>query len=395
MAFDASAIILGFAGPIGSGCTFISKMIVELSNNKYKYFNLSDIIRECIKKRLNRLPSIEELQNEGDLLRKKYGISALPSKLMTRLNQQDEEYSHIIIDGIKHIGEIVFLRQFPNFFLFSVSAHKDIRLARLVGKQLIDVDSFDKADRRDESYFNVINQQIEECKHASDIVISNEDDVSGNQAQDFGISIYENYVKLIENNLTGKRYPEVFLRKAGISQTLIDQIPTVVGQLSKYYSCFISYSHADKSFAQKLYETLNNRGIRCWLDEHQILPGDEIYQAVDSGINRWDKVLLCCSKSSLTSWWVDNEISTAFSKEQHLMKKQGRKILVLIPLNLDGFLFDNECENTKAHQIKERLAADFSGWENDESKFEEQLNKVVKSLMVNDLGREYPPETKL
>jgi hypothetical protein len=49
-------------------------------------------------------------------------------------------------------------------------------------------------------------------------------------------------------------------------------------------SCFISYSHADKSFARRLRDQLQGRGIRCWLDEKQILPGDDIYEQVDHGI---------------------------------------------------------------------------------------------------------------
>ena len=40
---------------------------------------------------------------------------------------------------------------------------------------------------------------------------------------------------------------------------------------------FYSYSHADKSFARRLHDGLQGRGIRCWLDEHQMVPGQDIY----------------------------------------------------------------------------------------------------------------------
>jgi hypothetical protein len=126
-----------------------------------------------------------------------------------------------------------------------------------------------------------------------------------------------------------------------------------------------------------------------------MLPGDDIYEQVDRGIQLWDKVLLCCSKHSLTSWWVDNEIDTAFEKERELLKQRDSKTLALIPLDLDGYLHSAGWRNGKKRQILTRLAESFIDWEQDPQKFDTALKRVVKSLRADDLARETPPKPRL
>jgi len=84
-------------------------------------------------------------------------------------------------------------------------------------------------------------------------------------------------------NKSGGNIPEVFLRGCGVPETFITFHKSLVNSSSvnspiEFYSCFISYSHQDKSFAQRLHDQLQATGIRCWLDEHQMLPGDDIYE---------------------------------------------------------------------------------------------------------------------
>ena len=128
----------------------------------------------------------------------------------------------------------------------------------------------------------------------------------------------------------------------------------------------------------------------------------------------WDKLLLCASESSLTCWWVDGESNRAFQKEAELMKERAkleatphpgplpvrggegeRKVLALIPLNLDGCLFSADYQSGKKAEITSRVAANFVGWEKDHALFDRQLVKVIRALRTGEGGREKPPPARL
>ena len=92
---------------------------------------------------------------------------------------------------------------------------------------------------------------------------------------------------------------------------------------------------------------------------------------------------------------MDNEIGKAFKKEQALMKERKEKVQVLIPLNLDTYLLSGKWKNGKASQVLERLAGDFRGWKRNHSKFEAQVDAVIRALRADEHAREKPPKSRL
>jgi TIR domain len=133
-----------------------------------------------------------------------------------------------------------------------------------------------------------------------------------------------------------------------------------------------------------------------WRDEKQLLPGDDISRQLERGIHLWDKFLLCASKNSLTSWWVEDEIKPALEKERALRKEREKPVRKLIPVNLDGYMFSHEWDlGVVANEIRSRVAADFRGWEMPGFNFDEQVARVIKSLRADEGAREPPPPSKL
>ena len=196
--------------------------------------------------------------------------------------------------------------------------------------------------------------------------------------------VYHKYRSIIDPMTLTKsgQLPKSFLRGCGLEENFINQISSLflTTVSDGYCSCFISYSHHDKDFAVPLHDNLQSRGIRCWLDDRDIILGRDIHEELRDGILGADKVLLCCSKNSLKSGWVDHEIIIALKKEESFFGEHGRKKLVLIPLNLDDYMFDHDWQSGKKDQLQSRRAANFVGWRKDKRKFMDEVEKLTKAL---------------
>jgi len=100
---------------------------------------------------------------------------------------------------------------------------------------------------------------------------------------------------------------------------------------------FLSHSHFDRHFVNRLANDLRRYGVKVWVDEAEMLVGDSLIEKLRAGIDSMDYLLAVISRHSVKSTWVRREIDVAMTQEI-----EGRKVKVL-PLLIDdcdlpGFL---------------------------------------------------------
>jgi uncharacterized protein YjbI with pentapeptide repeats len=193
-------------------------------------------------------------------------------------------------------------------------------------------------------------------------------------------------------SLSKGKIPESFLRGCGLSDWEIESAKLYNPDLSndefidiqnrifdlrnrqaiQISPLFISYSHADSEFVDKVGESLTEKGIRYWRDIHDMKSG-RIEKQIDRAIRHNPTVLLILSEKSIKSDWVEHEVRTA----RELEKELGRD--TLCPVALDDSWKDSPWPKRIMEQVMEYNILDFSEWEND-SKFEGMFRRLIDGL---------------
>jgi uncharacterized protein YjbI with pentapeptide repeats len=174
--------------------------------------------------------------------------------------------------------------------------------------------------------------------------------------------------------------PESFLRGCGLPENFIAFAKSLTGAALDFYSCFISYSTKDQEFADRLYESLQARGVRCWFAPHDIQGGRKVHEQIDEAIKLYDKLLLVLSDASMASNWVKTEIANARSKEVQ-RKRQVLFPITLVPYDrIKGWkLFDADAGIDSAREIREYFVPDFSNW-TDHDSYAKEFDRLVRDL---------------
>ncbi|MDN5204504.1 restriction endonuclease [Fulvivirgaceae bacterium BMA10] len=156
---------------------------------------------------------------------------------------------------------------------------------------------------------------------------------------------------------------------------------------NRFYSCFVSYSHLDGEFAEKITSRLRESGIKVWFAPEEMKAGVKIHEQIKKAIKQFDKLLLILSPNSMKSEWVKSEIRNARKREL----EEG--VQVLFPISIvpmeeirNWEYFDSDTGRDLAVEIREYLIPNFSQWKNKTS-FEQEVQKVLDGLYAADEQR--------
>lgn len=92
---------------------------------------------------------------------------------------------------------------------------------------------------------------------------------------------------------------------------------------------FISYSHKDKTFVDRLGMQLVHRNVNVWLDRWELSVGDSFVERVQEAVDGASALLVVLSKASVASEWCKKELSAG------LLRELEEKRVVVMPVMLE------------------------------------------------------------
>jgi len=133
---------------------------------------------------------------------------------------------------------------------------------------------------------------------------------------------------------------------------------------------FISYCREDLIFAEKLYSDLSKSGITLWMDNKNILAGQNWKNSIRKAIKESSFFLALLSSNSVSKrGYVQKELKIALD----IFKEFPENDIFIIPIRLDNVTIDNE---------------DLSNlqWVNLYESYEVGLNNIMKVITIKKNG---------
>lgn len=179
--------------------------------------------------------------------------------------------------------------------------------------------------------------------------------------------VYRFTKRMIDRSLEASKGSEGIIRVSRNESQTIDRPDTI-------RNLFISYSHRDSEFVDKLYDSLSTEGIRVWRDVNDLEdapagPLDEVLLQEMQG----SVVLIVLSENSIGRPWVRFETQNA--ADMGIM--EGRDSI--IPISLDDSFKEYNWPLRLQQQLYNYNILDFSQW-SDAAIFDKRFRQILKGL---------------
>lgn len=148
-------------------------------------------------------------------------------------------------------------------------------------------------------------------------------------------------------------------------------------------SVFLSYGQPDENVAARLRNELTENGVKTWYFPEDAVPGSRLARHLEDEVNRYDRMILCCSVRALQRPGVLHEVEEVLEREQ---REGGSE--VLIPVLLDDIWGSGDqppewWPARKRHvyrSLRKRVCVDFRDALDDPEKWSMNLQKLLLAL---------------
>lgn len=162
-------IILGITGEMGSGKGTIAKHVVEEKNGSAHRF--STILRDILD-RVYLEQSRDNMQALSTVMRKTFGEDLMAKGMYH--DAQNDEHEVVVVDGVRRMSDITYLRELPQFKLVYVEADMEKRFER-ISKRGENADDAKKTfEEFKKSHEDESELQIKELKSYANYVVNND-----------------------------------------------------------------------------------------------------------------------------------------------------------------------------------------------------------------------------
>ena len=159
---------------------------------------------------------------------------------------------------------------------------------------------------------------------------------------------------------------------------------------SPKFDVFLAHNSADKPQVRAIASELRKRGLKPWLDEEQIPPGELFQEAIQRAIPQIESAAICIGPQGLGKWQVI-ELQALISQ---FINKGSRVIPVLLPGvdNIpDNLLFLKQFNGVNFKDIDDDTALAQLEWGITDIKHRPRHHPIVTDYpIVTDSAREHP-----